>query len=70
MPQSVPEKHKFSANLVANRKNEVVAFTIDGRLHFIERVADYEERQGKSGIGNTAGRDGCASGRGRRSSCG
>jgi len=45
VPQSVPEKHKFSANLVANRKNEVVAFTIDGRLHFIERVADYEERK-------------------------
>jgi hypothetical protein len=44
VPQSVPEQHKFSANFLANKKNHVVAFLIDGRLHFIERVADYEER--------------------------
>lgn len=55
VPQSVPEKHKFSANLVANRKNEVLAFSTDARLHFIERVADYEERKAslESGIQRT-----------------
>jgi len=45
VPQSVPEKHKYYANFIANSKNEVVAFSIDARLHFIERVADYEERK-------------------------
>ncbi len=45
MPDSVPENQRNIANLIANRKNEVVVFKLNGRLHFIERVADYEERE-------------------------
>jgi len=44
VPESVPEEYKRIAGFVANAKNSGVAFTSHGRLHFIERLSDYEER--------------------------
>jgi len=44
VPESVPEEHQGIAGLIANKKSEGVAFTTDQRLHFIERLSDYEER--------------------------
>jgi hypothetical protein len=42
--KSVPEEHRNLAGLIANQKSEGVSFTTDQRLHFIERLSDYEER--------------------------
>src|SRR5439155_8994187 len=44
VPESVPPKYKTIAQIRANAKNSVVTFSPDQNFHFIERVADYEER--------------------------
>ena len=42
VPNNVPPEIRVTANLIANEKNSVLAFTVDEKLCFIERVPDYE----------------------------
>jgi hypothetical protein len=44
VPSSVPETEKFFATMKANQKNLLVGFFIEGRLCFVERLADYDDR--------------------------
>ena len=42
IPDNIPPGKRITANLIANQKNSVLGFFIDGRVWFIERVPDYE----------------------------
>jgi hypothetical protein len=42
--ETVPAEFKTVANIKANEKNSVIAFTIGENLYFIERLPDYDER--------------------------
>lgn len=44
VPDDVPLDKQKTARLLANQKNVVLAFYIDGKLCFIERLPDYEIR--------------------------
>jgi hypothetical protein len=44
VPSSVPETDKIFATMKANQKNVLVGFFIEGRLCFVERLADYDDR--------------------------
>jgi hypothetical protein len=44
VPSSVPEADKVFATMKANQKNLLVGFFIEGRLRFVERFADYDDR--------------------------
>jgi hypothetical protein len=42
IPINVPPEKRVMANMIANEKNSVLGFSMDGRVCFIERVPDYE----------------------------
>jgi hypothetical protein len=44
IPDDVPSERKQIASMVANEMNSVLAFLIDGRLCFVERLPDYKAR--------------------------
>jgi hypothetical protein len=44
IPDGVPSNFKNVAAHIANQKNSVLGFTVNGNIYFIERLSDYEER--------------------------
>jgi hypothetical protein len=45
LPESLAGKERFVAELAAQKHNSVIGFYFSGRLCFIERLADYAERE-------------------------
>ena len=45
VPDSLAGRERLMAELTAQKHNSVIAFYLAGRLCFIERLADYEERE-------------------------
>jgi hypothetical protein len=44
VPASLPERDKMFATLKANEKNNLIAFLMEGKLCFVERLPDYDNR--------------------------
>lgn len=44
VPTSLPERDKMFATLKANAKNNLIAFLMEGKLCFVERLPDYDSR--------------------------
>jgi hypothetical protein len=44
LPDNIPEKRRFLASTIANEKNTVIGFYLNGTVCFIERLADYDAR--------------------------
>jgi hypothetical protein len=45
LPESLAGKERFVAEVTARKHNSVIGFYFSGRLWFIERLADYAERE-------------------------